>query len=171
MWVDQRGSEVLPRGEALRLLAIAARRGMIGRLAISTYAAPLVQPVSFEFTNGLVVARIGAGFIGDVVPGHLVAFEVDGIDSASGAESGMAWSVLVRGLASIGLPEDAAGGTDHPTSAAAVRTDTHIVSIRPDVVAGRRFSWRVRDTGDARTSRPNRRAVPHARGRAHRKTA
>jgi len=62
-----------------------------------------------------------------------VAFEVDEID----LEGGVAWSVLVRGLATvIGEPTGADIDADHAVGAS---PGDRILSIRPDVVTGRRF--------------------------------
>ena len=95
MWTDQRGSELLPLAECLRLLATAAKLGLTGRLGISTQQAPVIQPVNFNYHDRQVVIRLGSGHMEDIVSGMLVAFEVDHVDR--GAHN--AWSVLVRGLA------------------------------------------------------------------------
>ncbi len=95
MWTDQRGSEVLPLAECVRLLAMAAKRGQTGRLAVSTEQAPIIQPVNFTYHEHRIVVRLGSGHLAEVIPGTLVAFEVDHVDR----DAHEAWSVLVRGLA------------------------------------------------------------------------
>jgi nitroimidazol reductase NimA-like FMN-containing flavoprotein (pyridoxamine 5'-phosphate oxidase superfamily) len=130
MWIDQRGSEILGRPECLRLLAAAAKEDHVGRLAVTDGRSPLVVPLNFVFQDGGVLVRIGPGRISEMVPGALVAFEVDRVET----DRGMAWSVLIRGLASMALPGD--GAIPEPW----VPEPGHMVLlIRPDVVTGRRF--------------------------------
>jgi hypothetical protein len=130
MWIDQRGSEILDRPECLRLLAAAAKEDHVGRLAITDGQSPLVVPLNFVFHDGGVLVRIGPGRISEKVPGALVAFEVDRVET----DRGMAWSVLVRGLASTADPGE--GAIPEPL----VPEPGHLVLfIRPDVVTGRRF--------------------------------
>ena len=97
MWIDAKGSTVLPSPECMRLLAVGAKEGGIGRVGIATDQAPVIIPVNFTLRDGQVLLRVGTGFLSQVADGHLVAFEVDHIDS----DAGMAWSVLVRGLATL----------------------------------------------------------------------
>jgi len=134
MWIDQRGSEVLGAPECHRLLALAAKEVGYGRLAVSREGAPVVVPVNFAWHEHQVLVRLADGFLSSVVPGRLVAFEVDVVDQR--AEE--AWSVLARGLA---LEVDP---TDGPTTAAGPRPlvpqpGDRLLAIRPDVVTGRRF--------------------------------
>lgn len=130
MWIDQRGSEILDRPECLRLLASAAKDDHVGRLAVNDDQTPLVVPVNFVFHEGNVLVRIGPGRMSELVPGSLVAFEVDRVES----DRGMAWSVLVRGLASAAVPED--GVIPKPWVPEPGQT---VLSIRPDLITGRRF--------------------------------
>jgi hypothetical protein len=137
MWVDQRGSEILAAPECLRLVALAAKENRIGRLATNGGQAPLVVPLNFTIYDGQVAVRIGPGRLSETVPGSLVAFEVDRIES----EGGDAWSVLIRGLASPldpgALPLEV-GFVPQPL----VPTPGEIVLlIRPDVITGRRFRF------------------------------
>lgn len=138
MWVDQRGSEILPRPECLRLLALESRAEGIGRLAVSRSEAPIVHPVNFAYYRGELFVLLGDGFMLEVAPGQLVALEVDGIDH----QATRAWSVVVRGLArlvdrrTLDLPADRA-----PAPLAPVPGE-HLLAIRPDVVTGRRFPLR-----------------------------
>jgi hypothetical protein len=150
MWVDQRGSEVLSRNESLRLLALAAKQGQVGRLAASTSGAPLVQPVNFAYDNGCVLVRVGERFMAGKVPGHVVAFEVDGTGPGSGSGYDIAWSVLVRGLATSpsGSMDSAAGFAPSPMPLVP-HPGSRLVAIRPDVVTGRRFTLRQSDLPSA----------------------
>lgn len=137
MWLDQRGSEILPRPECLRLLAMEASGGGVGRLALSRPGAPVVQPVNFVFRDGLLLVQLGDGFMLDHATGSLVALEVDALDPAAGS----AWSVLVRGFARLLEEHEVdALGDDGPHPMAPV-PGHRLVAVRPDVVTGRRFPW------------------------------
>lgn len=137
VWIDQRGAEMLDRAECLRLLAIAAQRDGFGRIAVSRPGAPVVQPANFRLHEGLVVVRLGDGFMAGAAEGQLVAFEADGIDRHAHEGGGaVAWSVLVRGLATR---VDADGWRQHgPQPFVPVPGDAFL-TIRPDVISGRRF--------------------------------
>ena len=135
MWIDQRGSEILSRPECLRLLALEAKVGGIGRLAVSRQGAPIVQPVNFVYRGGELFVLLGEGLLWDTAPGQLVALEVDKVDG----EAGVAWSVLVRGLArAVGSAGPGMSGGESPRPLAPV-PGNHLVSLRVDVVTGRRF--------------------------------
>jgi hypothetical protein len=136
VWIDQRGSEVVPLPECLRLLAAAAKKQAIGRLAVSQDQAPLLCPANFTYHDRLIVIRLGPGSIAEAATGSLVAFEVDDIDH----DAGMAWSVLVRGLATVLVPgsEIEMGIESVPTPLVPEPGDI-LVAIRSDVVTGRRF--------------------------------
>jgi|GEM_PF-716647 len=135
MWVDRRGSEIISLGECLRLLAVAAKQGEVGRLAVSRDQAPLVQPVNFSYRDRQIFVRLGTGAMGSTATGNLVAFEVDHLDR----HIGQAWSVLVRGLA-MAVDNGERLGSAHlaPTPLVPSPGDL-ILAIRLDVVTGRRF--------------------------------
>src|ERR1700681_2194426 len=135
MWTDQRGSEILPLPECLRLLATAAKDGSIGRLGVSTQQAPIIQPVNFAYHDRRIVLRLGLGLMADAAAGALVAFEVDHLDR----KARVAWSVLVRGLATS-LEESERMGATYiaPTPLVPAPGDTVLV-VRLDSVTGRRF--------------------------------
>ncbi len=139
MWIDGKGSTVLGAVECKRLLALRAEERGVGRLGIATDQAPVVVPVNFTFHDGRILARVGAGFISSTADGHLVAFEVDDVDT----RAGIAWSVLVRGLATL-----VESPTEAELAAAAIplvpEPGDMVLVIRPDTVTGRRFEVRTR---------------------------
>jgi hypothetical protein len=149
MWVDRRGSEIIPLGECLRLLAVAAKQGEVGRLAVSRDQAPLVQPVNFSYRDRKIFVRLGTGAMGSTATGNLVAFEVDHLDR----HMGQAWSVLVRGLA-MAVEHGERLGDSHlaPTPLVPSPGDL-ILAIRLDVVTGRRFRLHTHPA-EAPTVRP-----------------
>lgn len=135
MWIDAKGSTVLPRPECERLLAVKAKEGGVGRLGLSTDQAPVVVPVNFTMHDGEVIVRVGPGFVARTAAERLVAFEIDHIET----ERGSAWSVLLRGLATL---------IEHPSAAEFERAPLPLVHepgdmlllIRPDILTGRRFT-------------------------------
>jgi hypothetical protein len=135
MWTDQRGSELLPQAECVRLLAMGAKWGLTGRLGISTPQAPLIQPVNFGVHDGRIVIRLGPGHLEDTISDTLVAFEVDHVDP----DTKEAWSVLVRGLAT------ALEGSERDVIVSSVPAPLvpspgeTVFVVRLDVVTGRRF--------------------------------
>jgi uncharacterized protein len=94
----------------------------------------VVVPVNFTVHDGQILARVGGGFVSRTADGHLVAFEVDDVDTGAG----VAWSVLVRGLATL-----IASPTEAELAAAAIplvpEPGDMVLVIRPDAVTGRRF--------------------------------
>ncbi|MGD8213846.1 pyridoxamine 5'-phosphate oxidase family protein [Propionibacteriaceae bacterium Y1814] len=72
---------------------------VIGRVAF-TAAELTIHPVSYEWTSDLVVIRTRSTSMLAGAVGQQVAFEVDDIDP----ETGVAWSVLVRGRLEQGAP-------------------------------------------------------------------
>jgi hypothetical protein len=133
MWIDQRGSEIVAAPECLRLVALAAKEGHIGRLALNGPQSPLVVPVNFTIHDHSVLIRIGPGLLSEVAPESLVSFEVDRVDP----DVGEAWSVLIQGLA---CAFDAnTPGTTPAGPQPLVPTPGHItLLIRPDVITGRK---------------------------------
>lgn len=138
MWIDERGSEVLPLPECRRLLALGAKQHRHGHLGIPTDSAPVVIPLDFGVHDDDVILRVGEGVFGRI-DGRLVAFQVDNSTvglSWSDVDPEGRWSVLVRGLAteievgSVGddLPEPRIAEPGH-----------RLVQVRSDVVTGRRI--------------------------------
>lgn len=131
--------------ECLRLLAVADKDGLVGRLAVNGEQAPLVVPLNFTFHDGGVFVRIGPGRLSEVVPGSLVSFEVDRVE----LDRGLAWSVLARGLASAPAPDELPGGEGAIPEPWVPEPGEEILFIRPDVVTGRRFRLLRRDGSGA----------------------
>jgi len=136
MWIAGRGTTVLPPAECKRLLAITSKRGGVGRLGVATGQAPVVVPVNFSLRDGQVVVRTGTGFLSQAAAGQLVAFEVDQVSWAAGT----AWSVLVRGLATLIESPDAPELEDLVQPLVPNPGDMLLV-VRPDVVTGRCFEF------------------------------
>ena len=134
MWVDRRGSEILPRAECLRLVALAANQHAVGRLGLSTRGSPVIVPVNFSYRDSTVLLRLGPATAARAA-GNLVSFEVDRIDE----EAAQGWSVLIRGLA-LGLDpgEGRRWRRCLPQPLIPIPGDD-LLSIRADVVTGRRF--------------------------------
>ena len=135
MWIDAKGSTVLPAPECMRLLAVTAKDGGVGRLGVATDQAPVVIPVNFTLHDGQVRVRVGTGFVSQAAAGHLVAFEVDHVDSVTGT----AWSVLVRGLATLieSPTETELIAAAHPF---VPEPGDRVLVVRPDILTGRRFA-------------------------------
>jgi len=129
------GSEILLFPECIELLESAAGDGLIGRLAISTDKAPIVEPVAFDYEDRAIVVHPGDGVLADSAPGSLVAFEVDNFDESTLE----AWTVLVRGLATSREEVDMwRTPLDRLRSRVPVEV-TRLLVVRLDVVTGRRF--------------------------------
>ncbi len=135
MWTDERGSELPPLAECVRLLATAAKKGLTGRLGVSTEQAPIIQPVNFTFHDQRIVIRIGPGHLVDVISGALVAFEVDDVDR----NAHKAWSVLVRGLATPVAESEREAITKVAPAPLVPSPGDMIFVVRLDVVTGRQF--------------------------------
>jgi nitroimidazol reductase NimA-like FMN-containing flavoprotein (pyridoxamine 5'-phosphate oxidase superfamily) len=131
MWIDERGSSVLERGECLRLLALGSKERRHGHLGIAQLGAPLVLPLDYAVHGPDVVVRMGEGLFARVEQAELVAFQVDG------ETGGDHWSVLVRGLARV--EDDDGTGVALPVPRIA-SPGHRLVRIRTDVVSGRRFA-------------------------------
>jgi nitroimidazol reductase NimA-like FMN-containing flavoprotein (pyridoxamine 5'-phosphate oxidase superfamily) len=139
MWTDERGSELLPLAECLRLLATAAKKGSTGRLGISTAQAPIIQPVNFTYHDRHVVIRLGSGHLVDIISGSLVAFEVDDVDR----DAHKAWSVLVRGLATPVEESELQAIAEFAPKPLVPEPGDMVFVVRLDVVTGRRFPLRT----------------------------
>jgi hypothetical protein len=94
----------------------------------------VVVPVNFSIRDGEVVIRTGVGFLSTTGAGRLVAFEVDHVDP----EGGTAWSVLVRGLATLveSPSREELQAAAHPL---VPEPGDMLLIVRPDIVSGRQF--------------------------------
>ena len=129
------------------MLAKASKKELTGRLGISTQRAPIIQPVNFTFHDHRIVVRLGSGHMADIVSGALVAFEVDHIDR----DAHVAWSVLVRGLATPLEESERQELGDKAPMPLVPSPGNSVFVIRLDVVTGRRFPL------DEATAEPTRR--------------
>lgn len=135
MWLDQRGSEVLGRNECLRLLAVHA--GGVGRVGLVNEAGQVViEPVIYRVLDGDVLIQVGPGSILHAArQPSAVAFETDELDRSAGR----AWSVLVRGLATV--VDGARPAVARPAVARPLVPEPGdvLVRIRTESLSGRRF--------------------------------
>ena len=113
MWIDDRGSEVLPVSECRRLLALGAKVGLHGHLGIAKEGAPLVLPVDYTVDGSDVVLRIGDHVFAEAYH-ELVAFQVD---NAGGHDRGRRRGSLER--PGPGPADGPAGARDRHRPAAA----------------------------------------------------
>ncbi len=137
MWIDRKGSMVVDVPECKRLLAVASNLQLIGRDRDS------YRSGSGDHSGELhPMRRSDWSCCGQRLPprsaaDQLVAFEVDHVD----VETGWAWSVLVRGLATLSghLSE---GELDSGTRPLVPMPGDQRLTIRTDVLSGRRFEVR-----------------------------
>ena len=125
--------EHLNSGECWDLL----RQVSVGRLAVWLDDHPDIFPHNYAVDHGTLVFRTGEGTkLGGALGESPVALEADGVD----ANSGLAWSVVVKGKA-VALKSteeilDSASLFLFPWQAG---QKDHFVRITPDSVTGRRF--------------------------------
>lgn len=133
MTVDQAGLEILDVDQCLRRL----RSVQVGRVALSTEAAPLIFPVNFGVLDTSVVFRTGKGTKLDAaIRNAAVAFEADAVHSIF--ETG--WSVVVVGIAEEVLePTEIDRVTQMGLRPWAPGPRSHLIKIRPTLVSGRRI--------------------------------
>jgi nitroimidazol reductase NimA-like FMN-containing flavoprotein (pyridoxamine 5'-phosphate oxidase superfamily) len=110
----------------------------VGRLAFVDDRGPIVLPVNFAVDNHTLLVRSAAGTkLGVLGRGDRVAFEVDGIDAASGT----GWSVLVRGEAiEVTDAVELARLRTLPLRPWVPGAKEHFLRILPAVITGRRIS-------------------------------
>jgi len=109
----------------------------VGRLAVMADGRPDIFPINYTVDGGTVVFRTGQGTKLSAASGDAaVAVEADGVDP----ESGLAWSVVVKGTAEVVKRAEDVLDTSRlylfPWQAG--RKDA-FVRITPDSVTGRRF--------------------------------
>ena len=113
------------------------REAQVGRLAVAIANHPDIFPINFVVDHASVVFRTAEGTkLAAAVLGQAVAFEVDGYD----AESGEAWSVVVKGQATeLELLQDLFEALDLPLFPWHASPKHRFVRIVPQEVTGRRF--------------------------------
>jgi nitroimidazol reductase NimA-like FMN-containing flavoprotein (pyridoxamine 5'-phosphate oxidase superfamily) len=133
MEVDRNGLQILDRDECIDLLA----GGIVGRIAITANALPVVLPVNYVLLNDRIVVRTGRGTKLDAATRNaVVAFEVDELDFADG----VGWSVLVTGVArELTAPEELATASVSPPARWAPGPDGRYIAISVDMISGRRI--------------------------------
>lgn len=109
----------------------------VGRLAVLADGRPDIFPINYTVDGGTVVFRTGQGTKLSAASGDAdVAVEADGVDP----DSGLAWSVVVKGTAALVTAAEDVLDTSRlylfPWQAG--RKDA-FVRITPDSVTGRRF--------------------------------
>jgi nitroimidazol reductase NimA-like FMN-containing flavoprotein (pyridoxamine 5'-phosphate oxidase superfamily) len=124
--------QVIPRDEALRLLASAP----VGRVVFTLRALPAVLPVNFVLDDDAVVIRTSPGSkLTAAVRNAIVAFQVDEIDP----ETHAGWSVLVTGRArEIRDPAEVARLRPKLQPWASGERE-HLIRIPAELVSGRRL--------------------------------
>jgi uncharacterized protein len=128
----------------------------VGRLAVLADGRPDILPINYTVDGGTLVFRTGEGTkLAGSSKGAAVALEADGVDQ----ETGLAWSVVVKGSA------DVITGNEHIMETTqlylfpwqAGKKDA-FVRITPDSVTGRRFrvtepvTWWTQLSGAAKAS-------------------
>jgi nitroimidazol reductase NimA-like FMN-containing flavoprotein (pyridoxamine 5'-phosphate oxidase superfamily) len=125
--------EILDEDECLRLLASA----VIGRVATTFGALPVVLPVNFAIVDGGIVFRTGEGTkLRAATRSAVVAFEADDYDP----ESWAGWSVLAIGRSEeVTDPGEVSRLGSLRLAPWADGERTRYVRIDPDVLTGRRI--------------------------------
>jgi uncharacterized protein len=137
MWIDERGSEVLSRNECQRLLAVKA--GGIGRIGLILGGQVAIFPVNYQIMDQDVLILVGVGAILDAALSEtIVGFQVDDISAAAG----VAWSVLVQGLATVVTEALVRATKAVPVVPFVPEPGTRHVRVRTGVLTGRRFQLR-----------------------------
>jgi nitroimidazol reductase NimA-like FMN-containing flavoprotein (pyridoxamine 5'-phosphate oxidase superfamily) len=132
--VDRNGLQMLDSEECTALLAGA----VVGRIAITSNALPVVLPVNFVLLEDHIVVRTGRGTKLDAATRNtVVAFEVDELD----AREGTGWSVLVTGVAhELIAPEEIAAADVSPPARWAPGPEGRYIAISVDMISGRRIT-------------------------------
>lgn len=133
MDVDRNGLQILDRDECIALLA----DSIVGRIAITANALPVVLPVNYVLLHDRIVLRTGRGTKLDAATRNtVVAFEVDELDF----DNDTGWSVLVTGVAQeLTAPEEIAMASATPPARWAPGPDGRYIAISVDMISGRRI--------------------------------
>ena len=108
----------------------------VGRLAVSVRQHPDIFPVNYTVDNQTIVFRTAEGTkLFALFVDSAVAFEVDGYD----AESGTAWSVVIKGHAAEIPMQDLLDDLAFPLFPWTVTPKPRFVRVVPYEITGRRF--------------------------------
>ena len=126
-------AEMLESQECWALL----RQVSVGRLAVWLEDGPDIFPVNYATDHGTLVFRTGTGTKLDAVQGEFpVAMEADGVNP----ETGVAWSVVIRGKAELLTKTDDVLATfSLPLFPWEAGHKDHFVRVLPISISGRRF--------------------------------
>ena len=132
--LDRNGLQILDRDECLRLLGLVT----LGRVGVTSSALPVVLPVNFLLEDDRILIRTTRGTkLSAALRNAVVAFEADEIDPIYHT----GWSVLVTGTASVIVDPVELERLRSARLARWARAEgDHIVSIRTEVVSGRRLT-------------------------------
>lgn len=131
---EPRELEALSTEECMELLG----QARIGRLAVTAGPGPLIFPVNYVVSEGIIVIATAEGTKVHEAPLAHVAFEVDSIDE----QTHEGWSVVVQGVANdISESIDALSVRlrDLPLTVWAAGRHDHRLTVEPRVVTGRRL--------------------------------
>lgn len=113
------------------------RAAAVGRLAVVVRGKPEIFPITHVVDHGTVVFRTAEGTKLSACVGKPVAFEIDGVDF----ETGMAWSVVVKGDAhEIHGTVEMIDALTLPLSPLHPAAKPRFVRIDPESITGREFT-------------------------------
>lgn len=137
--ITDEGLELLEEKECFELLA----QGLVGRVALSMRALPVVFPVNYVLDNSTIVFRTGPGLkLAAASDGVVVAFEVDDWD----APTRTGWSVLAIGVGSLLVdPAEIQRASSLGLSTWAEGDRQALVKIPVEMISGRRIVHQVGD--------------------------
>jgi hypothetical protein len=108
----------------------------VGRLAVSVDQHPDIFPVNYAVDDETLVFRTAEGTkLSALFVDSAVAFEVDGYD----AETGTAWSVVIKGHAVEVPMQDLLDDLAFPLFSWTPTSKPRFVRVVPDEITGRRF--------------------------------
>ena len=126
------GMTILDSATCLRLLGSQE----VGRLAVSVAYHPDIFPINYVVDDATIVFRTAEGTkLAAAFIGHAVAFEADGYD----ADTGDAWSVVVKGHAEEIAMHDMLEDTAFPVFPWSAGPKSRFMRVVPDEISGRRF--------------------------------
>lgn len=114
------------------------RQVSVGRLAVWLEDGPTIFPVNYTTDHGTVVFRTGTGTkLAAALGDYPVAMEADGVNP----DTGIAWSVVIRGNAELLTKTDDVLKTfSLPLFPWQAGKKDHFVRVVPGEISGRRFT-------------------------------